>query len=97
MARRRGSYADRDGVWHAQNALIFYGKNLAPSLFLNVFVQVVSASLFMLVEEFDFGTAMYHCLVTATTVGFGDIYPREAEKYAAVKMRSDETEKCLAT
>lgn len=32
------------------------------------------------VEGMDYGTAFYHCVVTATTVGYGDI---ELKKHAA--------------
>ena len=51
----------------------FYPKNLAPSLFLNVVLQLCSAYFFVLVEKWDYGTALYHCLVTAATVGYGDV------------------------
>ena len=51
----------------------FYPRNLAPSLFLNVVLQLCSAYFFVLVEKWDYGTALYHCLVTATTVGYGDV------------------------
>ena len=36
--------------------------------------QVVFAQIFVWVQpELDYGTALYHCLVTATTVGYGDV------------------------
>ena len=72
-ARRRGSYLNRDGMWQAQSPLIFFSKNLVPTLFLFLSVQSISAGIFCFVEAWDFFTAFYHCLVTASTVGYG--YP----------------------
>jgi len=71
LARQRGSYLGRDGEWREQHALIFYLKNLAPSIVLNVVLQFASAGIFCAVEHFDYGTALYHCFVTASTVGYG--------------------------
>ena len=52
----------------------FYAKNLLPSLLLNVSLQLVSAGVFIALEsEWSFGDAVYHCVVTATTVGYGDV------------------------
>jgi hypothetical protein len=69
-ARQRGSYTNREGEWVAQQAAIFYTKNLAPSILLNLLMQLVSAAIFMQVEHWDFGVALYHCLITASTVGY---------------------------
>ena len=39
-----------------------------------VLLQLVSAAVFVqLEEEWDYGDAIYHCIVTATTVGYGDV------------------------
>ena len=35
--------------------------------------QVLFAGLFASVEDWDYGLAFYHCMVTATTVGYGDV------------------------
>ena len=35
--------------------------------------QVLFAGLFASVEGWDYGLAFYHCMVTATTVGYGDV------------------------
>ena len=57
------------------NAYVYYGKNLLPELLLNMAVQSLSALAFVLLDErMDFGTAVYHCIVTATTVGYGCDY-----------------------
>jgi len=37
---------------------------------------MASVVVFMLVEDFDFTTAVYFCTVTITTVGYGDVTPR---------------------
>lgn len=53
--------------------LIYYTKNLLPSFILTFAMQFISAGIFCaLNQDWDFGTAIYHCLVTATTVGYGD-------------------------
>ena len=72
MARIRGTFTNRDGNWQAQHPAIFYFRNLLPSILLFLMVQTGFAAGFMLVEGFDFGTALYHCLVTASTVGYGN-------------------------
>jgi len=36
-------------------------------------LQLAFGAIFMVVEGWDFGTALYHCLITATTCGFGDV------------------------
>ena len=52
-----------------EHPLVFYGKNLIPSLSLNLAVQFIFAGIFSAVEGYTYGLTMYHCLVTATTVG----------------------------
>uniref|UniRef100_A0A7S4B0P3 Potassium channel domain-containing protein n=1 Tax=Chrysotila carterae TaxID=13221 RepID=A0A7S4B0P3_CHRCT len=59
-----------------RHPVIFYSKNLLPSILLNTFIQLISAAVFLAFEEWDFGESFYHCLVTATTVGYGDITTR---------------------
>jgi len=54
-------------------APIYYMKNmLAPGMVLMV-LQVVSAFVFTHLEDWTLGDALYHCIITATTVGYGDI------------------------
>jgi hypothetical protein len=56
-----------------RHPLIYYPKQLLPSLLLNLFVQFTSAALFTLIEPtWTYGNALYHCLITATTIGYGD-------------------------
>jgi hypothetical protein len=57
----------------ARHWTIFYFKGFLPSLLLNIILQCVSAAVFNHIEHWGFGVAMYHCLVTATTVGYGDV------------------------
>jgi hypothetical protein len=53
--------------------LVYYSKNLLPSLVLNLGVQILSAFVFVAIEPgWGFFDAFYHTLVTATTVGYGD-------------------------
>ena len=56
-----------------RHPFIYYGKNLLPSFALVALLQLTSAAIFVSLESFDFGDAFYHCIVTATTVGYGDI------------------------
>lgn len=53
--------------------LSFYTKRLLPTFALNVLIQFGSAAIFTQIENWDYFTALYHCLVTATTVGYGDV------------------------
>jgi len=55
-------------------ALIYWMQEMVPALLLLMIVQVVSAIIFaQLLPEVNFATALYHCFITATTVGFGDV------------------------
>jgi len=52
---------------------IYYSKNLLPLLLIVVVAQLACAGVFLAFEDWDYGDAVYHCLVTATTVGYGDM------------------------
>ena len=55
-------------------ALVYWMQELLPALLLLMIVQVVSAIIFaQLLPDVNFGTALYHCFITATTVGYGDV------------------------
>ena len=50
------------------------------------------AGIFTSIEDWDYGTAMYHCLVTMTTVGYGDItIVHQSGKVTAVTKRRSHT------
>lgn len=74
---QKGIDIDNDGTFDfkvPRSPPYYYGKHLLGPITFIVAVQIISAVIFMLVEPgLDFGTAMYHCLVTATTVGYGDV------------------------
>ena len=53
--------------------IVYYFKGLVPSLLLNMVVQLISAAIFVALEGWTYGDAIYHCIVTATTVGYGDV------------------------
>lgn len=52
---------------------LYYFKGFLPSLILNLALQGISAAVFVALEGWPYGDAFYHCFVTATTVGYGDI------------------------
>lgn len=57
-----------------RSPLVYYSKNLLAPFLLIIVVQLTFAAIFVAVEPgWDFGTALYHCMVTATTVGYGDV------------------------
>ena len=54
--------------------IVFYVINLTPSVTLNVVVQLISAAIFHAIDpSSSFGLWFYHCIITATTVGYGDV------------------------
>jgi len=55
-------------------APVYYAKNLAGPISIIAIMQICFAAIFVaLVPGLSFGTAFYHCLVTITTVGYGDV------------------------
>ena len=58
---------------YPRHFIIYYAKGLFPSILLNVGLQMGSAAVFHAIEGWGYGDAVYHCFVTATTVGYGDI------------------------
>ena len=53
--------------------LAYYSKNLFVPALIIVAIQCCFSAVFSVLEGWDFGLALYHCLVTATTVGYGDV------------------------
>ena len=55
-------------------APIYYAKNLLPTIVLFFAIQMASAGIFVAIDPSNtFGKWMYHCIVTSTTVGYGDV------------------------
>ena len=69
-----------------RNAAFDYLTKLLPSFLLIVLVQLLSALALSVIEGMDYFTAFYHCMVTATTVGYGDtkLVSDEAKTFAVV-------------
>ena len=55
-------------------APVFYFKRLLPSFALVLAVQLASAAAFVMLEGWSYFDAFYHCIVTVSTVGYGDLY-----------------------
>ena len=54
--------------------LIYYSKSLIGPFTFIIIIQIIFASIFTIIEtSWSFGDAFYHCIVTATTVGYGDV------------------------
>jgi len=62
---------DADGRAIVPHAYVYYAKNLLPEVVLITSLQLCYACVFVAVEGVDFGIAFYHCMITATTVGYG--------------------------
>ena len=70
-------------------APVFYLKKVVPSLMLIFVLQIVSALIFVALEPtWSFGDAMYHCIVTVSTVGYGDqtLYTQSGRLFSSFHM-----------
>ena len=74
-----GTGRDLNGDGHADfieppAAVVYWVQELLPALLLLMLLQIASAGIFAhLLPEVSFATALYHCFITATTVGYGDV------------------------
>jgi hypothetical protein len=68
---------DGDGVADfvaPPHAIIYWTQELIPALCLFLAIQLSSAAVFQaLLDDITYGDALYHCMITATTVGYGDV------------------------
>jgi hypothetical protein len=61
-------------VYDPERPFKFWFKGLAFGVTMLLVIQVVFAGIFVCTQpDMGYGNALYHCLVTATTVGYGDI------------------------
>jgi hypothetical protein len=74
---RQGVDLDGDGgfdFYIPRAAPIYYAQNLLPAIVLFFAIQMASAGIFVAIDPSNtFGKWMYHCIVTSTTVGYGDV------------------------
>uniref|UniRef100_A0A7S4T1P3 EF-hand domain-containing protein n=1 Tax=Alexandrium monilatum TaxID=311494 RepID=A0A7S4T1P3_9DINO len=52
---------------------VYYFKNMLPLFLIAIVFQTSCAAVFLAFEEWSYDEAIYHCIVTATTVGYGDM------------------------
>ena len=54
--------------------VMYYLQNLLGPMIIIILLQLLFASLFVALEDdMNLWTGLYHCLVTCTTVGYGDV------------------------
>ena len=73
---QKGIDIDGDGTADfkvPRKPLFYYSKNLAAPFVIVMSIQGAFAAVFCEIEGWDFWSACYHCFVTMTTVGFGDV------------------------
>ena len=65
----------QDNPWETPSTWRFYAVQLGPLFVLGVTItQFGSAWVFCTLLDWDYRTALWHCWVTTTTVGYGDIF-----------------------
>jgi len=76
LTPQAGIDIDGDGCYDfkvPRRPFLFYSKSLSCPITFVFCIQLICAAIFSVIEGWDFGKAFYHCVVTATTVGYGDI------------------------
>ena len=73
LERLLGIDMDGDGdidFYQPRPPAVYYLKNLLPSFLLTVVLQLLSAAIFCAIDPtWDFGSAVYHCIVTVSARG----------------------------
>ena len=76
VGSRKAIDIDGDGVEdlvEPPHYIIYYSSGLVVPGTIVLIAQVGCAAIFHAIEDMSYGTALYHCLVTSTTVGYGDV------------------------
>ena len=87
VTRLKGVDGSNMEITHPHSAFSFYLRNLAPWIFLWLVLQLIFAFIFVLAQppgsdptgnvmyphDMTYGLALYHSMITSTTVGFGDV------------------------
>jgi len=69
----------------APGSITFWVSNMLIPVMMFTTWQIFCACVFTVLQELPFSLALYHCLVTATTVGYGDVLvTKEARPFAVV-------------
>jgi hypothetical protein len=56
-----------------RHPLVYYGRNMLAPVLIFLTLQFLFSAIFISVESWSYSVALYHCIITATTVGYGDI------------------------
>lgn len=68
----------------APGGIIFWVSNMFVPVMMFTTWQLFCACIFMVLQDLPFPLSLYHCVVTATTVGYGDVPVMEESRPFAV-------------